>query len=123
MRPAIRIMAHSESVGIGATPRGGSGSGIGSGPGTAGPGPPLQAVTAFPSSVTAPFRASVRPFRVAPVFIVMLVSARMFPAMALVVPTVAELVTCHQTPHAEAPFSSRIDEAVAVVSELPDWMM
>ena len=66
-------------------------------------------------------RASVLPPREAPVFIVMLVSARMLPAIALVVPMVAELPTCHHTPHAVAPFSRTTAEADAVVSVLAIW--
>jgi hypothetical protein len=45
----------------------------------------------------------------------------MFPNIALVVPTVAELVTCHHTPQAAAPLIGTTDEAAAVVSELPIW--
>src|SRR6185295_5579536 len=43
------------------------------------------------SSVTAPFRAKALPARLAPVFKVMLVSARMFPVKSVRVPRVAEL--------------------------------
>jgi len=75
------------------------------------------------SSVTAPLRARVLPLSVALVFNVMLVRARMFPAIALAVPRVAELVTCHQTPQAEAPFWRTTDEADAVVRELAIWKM
>lgn len=46
------------------------------------------------SNVTAPLRANARPATVAPVFTVMLVSARMFPTNAVLVPSVAELPTC-----------------------------
>jgi hypothetical protein len=46
------------------------------------------------SSVTAPVRAKRAPELVAPVFAVMLASARMFPLKLVVVPSVAELPTC-----------------------------
>ncbi len=50
--------------------------------------------TTFESRVTAPLRASARPqSMVAPVFNVMLVSARILPAKEVVVPSVAELPT------------------------------
>jgi len=75
------------------------------------------------SSVTAPFRAKALPFKFEPVFSVMLVSAKIFPTMAVLVPMVAELVTCHHTPQAEAPLVNAIDDELAVVSELPNWKM
>ncbi len=95
----------------------------GIGVGTGGDGPPLHAVTLLLSSVTVPFRARTLPFTFAPVFKVMLVSARTFPTNEVVVPTVAELPTCHHTPQAEAPLVSVIDEPLAVVSPLPTWKM
>ena len=76
----------------------------------------LVAVTALVSSVTAPSRARVRPVTVAPVVTVMLVNARMFPANAVVVPSVAELPTCQKTFAGEAPLVNTTDEALAVVS-------
>ena len=49
-------------------------------------------------SVTAPFRAKALPqLMLAPLFMVMPVSARIFPANAVVVPRVAELPTCQNT--------------------------
>lgn len=73
-------IAHSESVGmpVGAAAIGG----IAVGGGTAGKGPPLHAVTVLLSSDTNAFRAKALPFKVALVFIVMLVSAKMFPTIA-----------------------------------------
>ena len=53
--------------------------------------------TVLVSSVTVPFRARILPDMVAPVFTVMLVSARIFPANAVFVPSVAELPTCQNT--------------------------
>jgi hypothetical protein len=95
----------------------------GLGAGTPGPGPPEHAVTLLLSSVTDPFRARALPFRLAPVFRVMLERAMMFPTMDVVVPRVAELVTWNHTPQASAPFVSEIDEPLAVVRELPTWKM
>src|ERR1017187_7282316 len=91
----------------------------GGGGGTGGPGPPLHAVTLLLSSVTAPFRARTLPSVLAPVFRVILVSARTFPANEVVVPRVAELPTCHHTPQAEAPLLSVTEEPLAVVSVVP----
>ena len=51
-------------------------------------------VTWLVSSVTAAFRARALPARLAPVFMVMLATARIFPTNEVVVPTVAELPTC-----------------------------
>jgi len=79
----------------------------------------FTAVTALVSSVTAPFRASVRPVTRAPVVTVMLVNARMFPANDVVVPIVAELPTCQNTFPGDAPFVRTTDEPLAVVSVLP----
>jgi len=59
------------------------------------------------SRVTAPLRASARPFSVAPVVIEIGVRARMFPTNALLVPIVAELPTCQNTLQGCAPPISR----------------
>ena len=68
------------------------------GSGTVVPPPPQPPPMTLLSSVTAPFRAKALPqLMPAPVFIVMLVSARIFPANAVVVPRVAELPTCQNT--------------------------
>ena len=71
------------------------------------------------SSVTAPFRANVRPFTRDPVVTVMLAMARMFPANDVPVPSVAELPTCQNTLPADAPLIRTTDETLAVVSVLP----
>ena len=55
------------------------------------------AETVLVSIVTAPFRARALPDTLAPVFRVMLVSARIFPTNVVVVPSVAELPTCQNT--------------------------
>jgi hypothetical protein len=47
--------------------------------------------------VTAPLRAKALPAKVAPEFIEMLVSARMFPTNVVPTSMVAELLTCHST--------------------------
>ena len=49
------------------------------------------------SNVTEPVCARARPFKLAPVVRVMLVSARIFPTNVVVVPSVAELPTCQNT--------------------------
>lgn len=59
--------------------------------------PHEEAVIVLVSIVTAPLRARARPFKFAPVFRVMLVSASMFPTKFVVVPRVAELPTCQNT--------------------------
>ena len=64
------------------------------------------------SRVTAPFLASARPRRSAPVFIVMLVSAITVPTKLVPVPRVAELPTCQYTLQAVGTSDER-DRAVA----------
>ena len=75
------------------------------------------------SNVTAPFRAKALPARLALVFMVMLVSARMFPVKSVVVPRVAELPTCQNTWHCPPPLMMTTDELLAVVSVVPIWKM
>jgi hypothetical protein len=78
-------------------------------------------LTEFVSSETAPFRANARPVSPAPVFRVMLVSARMFPRNVELVPSVAELPTCQNTLQRDVGplLIMRTDEPLAVVSALP----
>jgi hypothetical protein len=85
----------------------------------------LQAVseTSLVSIVTAPFCAKALPDTVAPVFKVMLVSARMFPTNEVVVPRVAELPTCQNRLQPEPPSMTFTDELLAVVSVDPIWKM
>src|ERR1035438_7607346 len=72
------------------------------------------------SKVTAPFLAKALPQpMVAPVFRVMLVSARIFPGNAGVVPRVAELPTCQYTFESVKLLLKITDELLAVVSVLP----
>ena len=72
------------------------------------------------SSVTAPFLAKAEPHVMeAPVVMVMLVSARIFPANAVPVPRVAELPTCQKTFLSTSPLVKITAELLAVVSALP----
>jgi len=73
------------------------------------------------SIVTAPFRANAAPVMVAPVFRVMLVSARIVPWKAVVVPRVAELPTCQKTLHARAPPVRTTLLPDPVMRVLPAW--
>src|SRR5687767_2987717 len=82
-----------------------------------------HAVTVLPSSVTAAFRASRRPLVPAPVVTVMLCKARMLPANAVPVPSVAELPTCQNTLQELPPLITFTREALAVVKVLPIWKM
>ena len=75
------------------------------------------------SRVSAPFRARARPVRLAPVTMVMLLSAIRLPWKFAAEPSVAELPTCQYTAHAWAPFTRRTAELLAVVSALPIWKM
>ena len=72
------------------------------------------------SSVTAAVRAKALPLEmVAPVFMVMLEYARMCPANAVPVPSVAELPTCQYTLVSGIEVTTA--ELVPVVSALPTW--
>ena len=51
----------------------------------------------------------------------MLVSARMFPANAVLVPSVADEPTCQNTLHADPPLMTLTMELLAVVSVDPIW--
>src|SRR5579864_2097876 len=74
------------------------------------------------SKVTAPFLANALPQpMVAPVFRVMLVSARIFPSNEVVVPRVAELPTCQNTFESVKLLLKTTDELLAEVSVLPIW--
>ena len=110
------IIAHSESVGMAPATTGGTPL---PGPGRPVPAKPVHAEeSTLPAAVTAPLRAKVLPDTLAPVFEVTLASARMFPANVVVVPSVAELPTCHDTLQFEPPITLTV-EALAVVSVLP----
>lgn len=73
----------------------------------------------FPLSVTPPVSAKTRPVTLAPVLMVSLIFASMFPSNAVFVPRVAELVTCQNTFAAVAPLARTTEELLAVVSALP----
>ena len=77
-------------------------------------------VMSLSSSVTAPLRASARPTRSAPVFMVIEASAMTLPTRSLFVPSVAELVTCQNTLHGEAPLmkTTLLFDAVINVEEI-----
>ena len=96
------ITAHVGSVGTGAAPT-------------------LQEakLTVLLSSVTVPFRAKALPTRLAPLFIVMDVSARMLPTNVVVVSMVAELLTSHCTLQ-ELPVVVTVEPG-EVMSELDIW--
>src|ERR1700674_5195871 len=71
-------------------------------------------------SVTAPFLAKALPQpMLAPLFRVMLESARIFPSNAVVVPRVAELPTCQNTFESVKLLLKITDELLAVVRVLP----
>jgi hypothetical protein len=67
-------------------------------PGGATPAHPLGSMVSL-INVTAPFRANALPWRVTPLFTLMLVSAIIVPANVVVVSRVAELPTCQKTLH------------------------
>jgi hypothetical protein len=73
------------------------------------------------SSVTAAFRASARPTRLAPFFMAMAVSARMLPTNVVLVSMVAELLTSHCTLHSLAPLMTLTVELGEVMSVLDIW--
>ena len=75
------------------------------------------------SRVTAPLRASARPWMVSPVVTVIDSRARMLPSKMEPVPSVAELPTCQNTLQAWAPFVSRMWLDVSVMSVEPTWKM
>lgn len=70
------------------------------------------------SKLTAPLRARTRPFRLAPVVIVMDVSATTLPFSEVFVPKVAELGTCHQTLHGSPPTILAVPEVTSVAADL-----
>jgi hypothetical protein len=75
------------------------------------------------SSVTAPLLARARPTRSAPVFMVIEVSAMTLPTRSLFVPSVAELVTCQNTLHGEAPLTKTTELFEAVINVDEIWKM
>jgi hypothetical protein len=64
------------------------------------------------SIVTEPVCAKARPFKVAPVAIVMDVDARIFPINEVFVPRVAELTTLHHTLHGSPPTILAVPEVI-----------
>ena len=108
-------MTISGSVG---TPGGGKGGGAPPAPPPA-PHPTKEMLLVF--NVTAPFRAKALPARVAPEFMVMLESARMFPTNVVPTSMVAELLTCHSTLQAFAPLITLTVAPGDVMSVLDIW--
>jgi hypothetical protein len=80
-------------------------------------------VTVFESRVTAPLRASKRPWTVAFVFAVIDVKARMVPMKVEPTPRVAELPTCQKTLQGWAPLMSTTLLLGAVMSVDAAWKM
>jgi hypothetical protein len=80
-------------------------------------------VIVLSSSVTAPFCASARPSKVAPVFIEIDAKARMLPTNDVVVPTVAELPTCQKTLQAWTPPDNTTRLPEPVMRVLTAWKM
>lgn len=78
-------------------------------------------VIVLESIVTAPFIANARPKSVAPVSSVTDWVAMIVPAKSVVVPNVADDVTCQNTLHAWAPFSKTTDADEPVMSVDPAW--
>ncbi len=77
------------------------------------PGPPFGGGQTFSielvSIVTAPVCAKALPFRIVAVVLrVMLASARIFPSNEVLVPSVAEVPTCQNTPSSEPPFEPKL---------------
>ena len=72
----------------------------------------------FESNVTAAVYAKARPFKVAPVAIVIDVDARMFPINEVYVPRVAELTTLHHTLHGSPPTILAVPEVTSVAADL-----
>jgi hypothetical protein len=117
------------NVGVGEGPDVAVNVGVGDGPNVAvkvgvgeGPRPHAALETLLLSIVTAPFRARALPGEMlAAVVSVMLVRARMFPANAVPVPSVAELPTCQNTLQLDPMLLMTTLALLAVVSVLPIW--
>ena len=104
-------------------PTGGGGDGLGAGDGV-GVGVGVEVGTLIVSliNVTAPLRASARPFSVTPESTEIDVKARMLPANVEDVPSVAELPTCQNTLPGCAPPIRFTWLLTAVVSAEPTWI-
>lgn len=81
--------------------------------------PQLGRVMVLVSRVTAPLRANTRPFTVVPVCTEIEVNAIMVPTKVVLVPRVAELPTCQNTLHGEAPLMRATVLFDAVISVDP----
>src|SRR5665811_1425038 len=78
-------------------------------------------VMVFPCRLTAALRASTRPWTVAPVLTVILVSAMTVPTNVESDPSVAELVTCQKTLQDEAPLISLTTLPFPTIRSEPAW--
>lgn len=83
----------------------------------------LGRVMTLLSRLTCPLRASTRPFTVVPVCTEMEVNAMMVPTKVVLVPRVAELPTCQNTLHGEAPLIRATVLPDAVINVDPAWKM
>jgi hypothetical protein len=83
----------------------------------------LGRVMTFVSRLTWPLRASTRPFTVVPVCTEIEVNAMMVPTKVVLVPSVAELPTCQNTLHGEAPLIRATVLFDAVINVDPAWKM
>jgi hypothetical protein len=70
------------------------------------------------SSVTEPVWAKTRPSKLAPVCMLMDVSARIFPIIRLPVPTVPDEASRHHTLHGSPPETDELDMVVSVAADL-----
>jgi hypothetical protein len=77
-----------------------------------------EAVIVLLSIVTAPVCARARPFKVAPLFRVMLVRARIFPMNEVLVSRVAELPILHHTLHGSPPVTDEPGDVMSVDADL-----
>ena len=83
----------------------------------------LGRVIVLVSRLTWPLRARTRPFTVVPVCTVAEVNAKMLPMKVVSVSSVAELPTCQNTLHGEAPSIRATVLFDAVISVDPAWKM
>ena len=80
--------------------------------------PQFGPVMMLESSVTAPVCARARPSKLALLFRVMDVSARIFPMNEVVVSRVAELATLHHTLHGSPPLTDEPGDVISVDADL-----
>lgn len=88
-----------------------------------GGGPHSGRVMVLLSKLTCPLRASTRPDTVVPVCTEIDVNAMIVPTKVVLVPSVAELPTCQNTLHGEAPLMRATVLFEAVINVDPAWKM